>query len=87
MLLEVLRLAASDGDVSAWGRTQEEEGETDSQHLQAQFPARDLIFGELGSCSQAVWQRAVRDVREEWWCSERPKSLQPERAQAAAVPG
>lgn len=33
MLLEVLRLAASDGDVSAWGRTQGEEGETDSQHL------------------------------------------------------
>lgn len=30
MLLEVLRLAASDGDVSAWERTQQEHSETDS---------------------------------------------------------
>jgi len=46
MLLEVLRLAASDGDVSAWGRTQEEDNsETDSQHFLTHFPVRHLIFG------------------------------------------
>lgn len=46
MLLEVLRLAASDGDVSALGTIQEEDdSETNSQHSLTQFPVRDLIFG------------------------------------------
>lgn len=63
MLLEVLRLAASDGDVSAWGRTQEkEDGETDS-HFLTQFPVRDLIFGGTRQlqpgCAAGAGQRGV----------------------------
>lgn len=63
MLLEVLRLAVSDGDVSAWGRIQEEDSETDRQHFLTQSPARDLIFGgtrQLQSdCAAGAGQRGV----------------------------
>lgn len=55
-LLELVRLAASDGDVSAWGRTQQEEdSETASQKLLAQLPVRDSLE-KPGRCSLAVWQ-------------------------------
>lgn len=45
-LLELLRLAASDGDVSAWGRTQQEEDSetTARQHLLTQLESE--ILGE-----------------------------------------
>lgn len=64
MLLEVLRLAASDGDVSAWGRTQEEEdSETASQHFLTQFPVRHFIFGGIRQlqpgCVAGAGQRGV----------------------------
>lgn len=66
MLLEVLRLAASDGDVSAWGRTQEEEDvERDRQHFLTQFPVRDLIFGR--TWLTAARESQVREVRTNCW--------------------
>lgn len=80
-------MAASDGDVSALGRAQEEEdSETNSQHFLTQFPVRDLIFGgtrqlQAGSGAGAG-QRGVRDE-----CSACLKLLHFECAKAPRVPG
>lgn len=62
----MLRLAASDGDVSAWEGTKEEDSGTDSQHFLTQFPVRDLIFGGTRQlhpgCVAEASQRCVRNV-------------------------
>lgn len=64
MLLEVLRLAASDGDVSAWGRTQQEEdSETASQHFLTQLPVRDFWRNQAAAawlCGTGQSERCVR---------------------------
>lgn len=52
MLLELLRLAASDGDVSAWGRTQQgEDSQTDRQHLLTRLSVR----GSWRKQAAAAW--------------------------------
>lgn len=65
MLLELLRLAASDGDVSAWGRTQREEG---SEPAFASSATSQRLLEKPGSRSLAVWQGTVREgCKESVW--------------------
>lgn len=64
MLLELVRLAASDGDVSTWGRTRQEEGsETASQHFLPQLPVRDSWRNQAAAawlCGRAQSEKCVR---------------------------